>query len=329
MSWRKRENILDMFDLTPLSAPQLVFALVSFAGVFFILMRWRRKYAGTVLALFIVLLSLFIFEDFVLRLGLGLATVLIFVVGRADETKPLSAGAQVFWQLVVAMILAISGWAIPYVSNPLGPGIWYLGALAFPTTIIWIILMMNAMNWLDGLDGLASSVSFVAFLTLAGVSLLPATQDIMTLGLSLIAAGALLGFFLHNAPPARVYLGTTGSWFVGMFLALTALVGGGKVATATLVLALPVLDSGFVIIQRLMKRQRPWIGDKNHLHHRLLTAGFSVWQIIFMATALTAALGVIAVSAQTIHKLWALAAVALFLAVTILTLSYAHTATHH
>lgn len=318
MLWKKPA----VFDLTPLTSHTLIVALGSFIVTFFILSRWQPKYAGRLLACITVLLSLVFIEKLSLKIGLVVATVLIIAVGQADETKPLSAAVQLFWQLGIAIILATSGWIIPHVTNPIGSGVWHLGALAVPATIVWIMLMLNAINWLDGLDGLASSVSLVAFLTLAAVSLLPATQDTTTLNLSLIAAGALLGFFLYNAPPAKVYLGTVGSWFVGLFLALTALIGGGKVATATLVLAIPILDAGFVILQRLLHRQPPWIGDKSHLHHRLLAAGFSSRQIIILAATFTATLGGIAVTAQTIYKLWALLAVVLFLAATILTLSY-------
>lgn len=317
-----------MFDLAPLTTHQLIFSLIGFALVFFMLSYWRKKYAGLVLTLVITLAGLFFLDDLILKIGLALATLLTLVIGRADEVKSLPPAAQLFWQVLIAAILVLSGWMIPYVSNPLGAGVWYLGALAPPATIVWIILMMNAINWLDGVDGLASSVSIVAFLTLAGVSLLPATQDSTTLSLSLVAAGALLGFFLHNAPPARIFLGTTGSWFTGIFLALTALIGGGKVATATLVLAIPLFDAGFVILQRLIKKQPPWVGDKNHLHHHLLAAGVSPRMIIILAAVLTATLGAIAVTAQTLHKLWTLAAVALFLAVTILTLIYARRNTY-
>lgn len=328
MSWKKLADTPGMFDFQILTSTQPVLFLISFIGTFFVLTRWQKKYAGLIPAIIAVLMSIFVIDDTVLKIGLGVAAVLVVIVGWLDESRPLSAAAQLFWQIVIAIILVLSGWIIPYVSNPLGPGVWPLGTLAFPATIIWIVLMMNVMNWLDGLDGLASSVSIVAFLTLAGISLLPATQDATTLSLSLIAAGALLGFFLHNAPPAKVYLGTTGSWFIGMFLALAAAVSGGKVATATLVLALPVLDAGFVIMQRLLHKQPPWRGDKSHLHHHLLAAGVSSRQIITTAVIITGLLGYVAVTAQTLQKLWALAAVALFMAVTILTLSHARTATH-
>lgn len=310
-----------MFDLAPLSASHFVFLLLSFMLSYGAIAFWRLKYAGIILGGMVTALSGLVIPDVSLRLGLIIATLIIIAVGRADETKPLSAAAQLGWQVVISLMLVLSGWTIPYVTNPLGPGVIVFGIWSIPFTAFWIILLMNAVNWLDGLDGLASSVAVVAFLTLAAVSLLPATQDATTLSLSLIGAGSLLAFFLHNAPPAKAYLGTTGSWFVGAFLALTALIGGGKVATSALVLSLPLLDVFFVVAARLLAKQKPWRGDKKHLHYRLAALGWPPRQIVTAAVIFTAALGIIAVTAQTLHKLWALAAVALFLAATILVLS--------
>lgn len=310
-----------MFDLHLLSASHGLFLLASFTVVFVAIHEWGRKYVGSILAISVASLTFLVLPN-TLALGLAMATAVLLLVGRADESRPLPPAVQLFWQLAAGAAVASSGWVIPYVSNPLGPGVWHLGFLALPATIAWVVLMMNALNWLDGVDGLASSVAIVAFITLAAVSLLPATQDSLTLTLALIGAGSFFAFFLHNAPPAKVYLGTTGSWFVGLFLALAAARGGGKVATAALVLALPLLDAGFVIIERLLANQKPWAGDKRHLHFRLTALGWSPRSIVAAATAFTAILGIVAVTAQTLHKLWALAAVALLLAATILVLSY-------
>lgn len=319
------------FDLTPLSPSQLFLFLISFIAVFFVTSRWRlfrvpKKtvyFAGLIPLLAITVLSLFVIDSLALKLGLVISAVIVAAVGRADERQSLSAASQLFWQIVIAVVLAIFDWAIPYVSNPVGEGIFYLGVFSLPLTILWIVLAINAINWFDGLDGLASSVGVIAFLTLAAISLLPATQDTTTLNLSLIGAGSLLGFWLLNAPPARVYLGTVGSWFLGSYLAITAIIGGGKVATAALVLAIPLLDFLFVIVQRLLKRQRPWVGDtKHHLFHRLAAAGFSPRQIVLIISLLTTALGMAAVTLQTYQKLWAFVAITIILALAVIFLAY-------
>ncbi len=312
-----------MFDFAPLSASHFIFLLLSFVVSYSAISLWRAHYAGIIVAIVATSAAVAAIPHESLRLGLIAAVILTVAIGRADEGSPLTAGAQLFWQLCIAGLLVAFGWNIPYVSHPFGEGVLSLGVFMIPLTVAWIVLMMNAINWLDGLDGLASSVAVVAFLALAAVSLLPATQDSTTLSLALIGAGSVLAFFLRNAPPAKIYLGTTGSWFIGIFLALTAMIGGGKVATATLVLALPLLDAAFVIAARLLARQRPWIGDRKHLHYRLAALGWSPRQIVFAAALFSALLGVIAVTTQTQQKIWALGIVALFLLVTILTLSYA------
>jgi len=169
------------------------------------------------------------------------------------------------------------------------------------------LLLINAMNWLDGVDGLASGVGVVALFTLAAVSLLPSTQDSMTLSLALVGAGATLGFLVWNWSPARVYLGTTGSWFIGLYIGMVAIVGGGKIVTTLLVLAIPVIDLGSVTVQRLLAGSAPWRGDTvRHLHHRLLAKGWSPQLISAAAMSLTAILGVIAIGWQTKYKVVAL-----------------------
>ena len=113
-----------------------------------------------------------------------------------------------------------------------------------------------------------------------------------------------LAFFLWNAPPARVYLGTSGSWFLGLFIGMTAMLGGGKIATAFIVLAIPVLDGLFVVLYRLATKKNPTKGDTtSHIHHRLQTAGVSPWGILIILGGITALLGVVAVIAPTQIKI--------------------------
>lgn len=321
------------FDLTPLTVRQLFLFLISFIAVFAIASNWNLKgfrvpkkniyFAGLMPAVVIAVLTLLILKNLALGLGLIIATLLIIFIGRIDEKNRLTASAQLFWQIVVALVLVMFGWVIPHVSNPIGEGVLYLGVLGLPLTLAWIVLTINAVNWFDGLDGLASSVSVIAFLALATISLLPATQDATTLSLALIGAGAMLGFLLLNAPPARIYLGTIGSWFLGSYLAITAIIGGGKVATAALVLAIPLLDLLFVIIQRIAKKQRPWMGDtKHHLFHRLAAAGFTPRQIVLIISIATAVLGFSAVTLQTTQKLLTFVILAIALAAVVILLAY-------
>lgn len=275
----------------------------------------QTYYAGAVVIGVIACLVYFALPDPRLIIGLLSAGFFIALVGIHDENHPLTPGQQLAWQIVITTIVVSWGWVIQHVSHPAGIGVFSLNQLSFGPffwpgsilTVLWLLLLMNAMNWLDGTDGLAAGVGTVAFLALGAVSLLPSIYDTKTLSLALIGAGAFLGFLLWNFPRARVYLGTSGSWFLGLYLGLVALLSGGKIVTTLLVLALPVLDFGLVAVQRLIKKQPPWRGDTvTHLHHRLLQRGFSPRVITLSAMVLTALLGLLALTLQTHQKILAL-----------------------
>lgn len=310
-----------IFDITLLSAWHFVLLLGVFVAMYALLnhlirtrpVAWRVHstgkpiyFAGWLLALLITIPASFVLHDMRLAIGLIGATIMIILIGRLDEDRSISVRRQLFWQALIAAWAIYFGWTIPYISNPVGDGIIVvsIGGIA---AFIWLMVCMNAMNFLDGTDGLATLVGIIAFLALVGISLLPATQDPVTLVLSLTAMGALLAFFLWNAPSARVYLGTSGSWFLGLFLGMTAIIGGGKIATAFIVLALPVLDALFVVVYRMIVRKDPTKGDTtSHIHHRLQTAHISPWGILLIIGGMTGVLAVVAVVFPTHIKLSAL-----------------------
>ncbi len=307
-----------MFDLSIVSPWHLALLLGVFIAMYVLLqalvkmrpVSWRVHstgkpiyFAGWLLALFIMIPSAVMLHSMSLALGLIGATLMIILIGRLDEDRSISVPRQLFWQALIAGWAVYFGWTIPYISNPVGSGIIVvsMGGIA---AFFWLLLCMNAMNFLDGTDGLAALVGIIAFIALAGISLLPATQDPITLILSLIAVGALLAFFLWNAPSARVYLGTSGSWFLGLFLGMTAIIGGGKIATALIVLALPVLDALFVVLYRIFVKKNPTKGDRtSHIHHRLLSANVSPWGILLLVGGMTLVLGTVGVIAPTHSKL--------------------------
>lgn len=266
-----------------------------------------------------------------LWLGVALAGLLALLSGTLDERKRLSVAAQLIAQISIAAIVVTGGWIIRYVSNPSGQGVLYLdwftiGPWMIPgsiATLLWLVFHINAINWLDGIDGLAASVGSVALLTLAAMSLLPQTQDARTLALAIAALGTLLGFLVWNWPPAYMYLGTSGSWFLGLYIGMIAIVGGGKVVTTLLVLSLPALDAALVITQRLMAGRAPWHGDsKRHLHYRLLAAGLSPTEITILLTGISAILGMSALVLQTQQKIWMLLIVGVILGGSVAVLAY-------
>lgn len=307
-----------IFDLSLLTALQPLLFILSFAGVFAalkIIVRFlpATRYAGSVLIGSILIINFFLLEP-PLFLGLLVSSIIILLVGTLDEVYKLSAAKQLVAQVAVAATAVTGGWAIHYISNPLAGGVFEL-KLGWLATIIWLVFLINTINWSDGLDGLAGGLGTVAFFVIAAITLLPAIQDELTLNLALVGAGAFLGFLIWNWSPARVYLGTSGSWFLGLYLGLAAIIGGGKIATTLLVLAIPALDTFFVIIQRLLDKRAPWTGDKTrHLHHRLLRLGFSPAAITALAIVAATIFGVAAVVLQTQQKLMLLFAIGIVFA---------------
>ena len=322
-----------LLDITPLTANQLFLFLAGFLSAYIALgivlrlpaIKLRRNkdqpniyYVGAIIITLVNLFCFAVINQPSLIIGLLTSSIIIIFVGTLDEITNLSPSAQLISQLIIAAVISASGWTIRFISNPWSEGIINLqllsvgglSLLSIILTSLWLIFLMNAINWIDGADGLAGGIGSVAFIALAAVALLPSVQDSRTLSLSIIGAGVMLGFLIWNWPPAKVYLGTTGSWFLGLFIGITAIVGGGKIATTLLVLAIPALDAIFVIIQRLFEKQAPWQGDKtHHLHHRLLTVGLSPQTITLLAILLSASFGLAALFLQTHQKLWTLAIV--------------------
>jgi UDP-GlcNAc:undecaprenyl-phosphate/decaprenyl-phosphate GlcNAc-1-phosphate transferase len=174
-------------------------------------------------------------------------------------------------------------------------------AIAMIFTIFWIVGMMNAVNWADGLDGLAGSITLIAAVILFLHTFFRPTGDPQfTISLLAIAlAGAILGFLPWNWHPARIIMGDTGAMFLGFALATISVVGGAKIATALLALGVPILDTAWVIVYRIMNGKSPLYADRGHLHHRLLDAGLSQTQIVAVFALLTAGFGTLALALPT------------------------------
>lgn len=303
--------------------------IVAFIWIGYITRRRHRQstivYAGIPLLAILLATGWAGIKEPLLLLGYVVAALLIAFVGSLDERLRLAASQQLAAQLLLVLVVIATGWLIPYVTNPIGEGVVHLSSSLMGATLltfaplwtaVWILLVMNAINWLDGVDGLAAGVGVAAFIVLAAISLLPSTQDIPTLRLSLIGAGVWLGFWLWNIAPAKAYLGTTGSWLLGWYLAIVAMQGGGKIATAALVLAIPLIDAAIVIWQRVKAGRKPWQGDtKFHLHHRLAARGYSPNTIVIIFVTISAALGAVAVAAHTYVKILFLVMVAVILVV--------------
>ncbi len=238
----------------------------------------------------------------VLALMLGL--ILIALFGAYDDARELKALPQFAIQFIAAGVAVASGVVIWKIPNPLGGDIPLPEVIAVAFTLFWIVGMMNTINWLDGLDGLAAGVTAIA-----SAVLFIHTYRLMQFSLALLPLallGAALGFLIFNFPPAKIFLGS-GAYILGFALAVLSIIGGAKVATALLVLAIPILDVAWQILNRVRAGRSPFQADRGHLHHRLFDLGQSPRKIVLLYYALTALFGALALILPSgIYKLIAL-----------------------
>ncbi len=237
-----------------------------------------------------------------------LASLLLVTVHLIDDLIGLKPLIKLLAQTVAAAIL-LAPWEGRFhgiflfsFNNPFAPGLVYLGvrdnaitlaaipALCF--TWFWMVGMMNTVNLIDGVDGLAAGVVGITGLFTALISWVFHQESIAVL--AAIFTGAVLGFLPHNWNPARIFMGDTGSMFLGLGLAVMSTIGGAKLALALMLLGVPILDVAVVAINRVRHGQRPWHYDKTHLHHRLMAAGLTVKQICYLFYGVTLAFGVLA-----------------------------------
>ncbi len=192
-------------------------------------------------------------------------------------------------------------------------------AVAIPVTILWFVGMMNAVNWSDGIDGMAASLSLIAAVVMfLHTYFWPKGDPQFTISLlALVLAAAIVGFLPFNWHPARIMLGDSGANFLGFMLAGLSIIGGAKMATALLVLGLPILDVAYVIARRGLSRKPLAGADMTHLHHRLLQRGWSQAQVVIVVSCISLMFGLLALLLPNREaKLLALAILALFMVLT-------------
>jgi UDP-GlcNAc:undecaprenyl-phosphate GlcNAc-1-phosphate transferase len=256
--------------------------------------------AGGISLYFGVLFSILIALPLSTYLGRGIDKALIIVVllgstlmailGLLDDLKNIPAGIKFLIQVAIISLMVIFGIRITFITNPFDTLI-PLGFLSFPLTILWIVGITNAVNLIDGLDGLAAGVSSICAGTLFILALRTHQIDAALLVVALM--GASLGFLHYNFHPATIFLGDSGSLFLGFILAVASVVG---VLKSTLVIALlvpvmvlgvPIYDTAAAILRRLRGGQPIFRPDKKHLHHRLLDAGFSQTEAVLLIYLVT------------------------------------------
>ncbi len=232
-------------------------------------------------------------------IGLIVSGSLMFLVGIIDDYKNLPAKVKLLGQIIAAAVLVLAfDVRIDFITDPFGDYI-YLEWFAIPATLFWLVGITNTVNLIDGLDGLAAGVSLIA----AGTIFLVAMEQNFFLITILTAAiaGAAFGFLFYNTNPARIFMGDSGSLFLGFMLAGISVIGATKSATTIalivpiLALGLPILDTTFAIVRRYRGGQPIFKPDKGHLHHRLLNLGFSQRQAVFLMYVFSAILGLSAI----------------------------------
>lgn len=240
-------------------------------------------------------------------IGLLTGAFLIAVVGFLDDLFGLSPWLRLGVQFLAALVLVFSGIGILSINLPFFGNLDFTGVMwgAVPVlgaifTVIWVMTIVNTMNFVDGVSGLSSGVSFIGGLTLFLLSIHPQlhadpSSQVGVATIALILAMVSLAFLIFDFPKSRILLGDTGSTFFGFMIATLAIFSGGKVATAFLVLGIPILDMVWVVLRRVLSGQKFWHGDMKHLHHRLLALGFSERRVISLYLAVTAFFGLTAV----------------------------------
>jgi UDP-GlcNAc:undecaprenyl-phosphate GlcNAc-1-phosphate transferase len=228
------------------------------------------------------------------------------VLGFLDDRFQLRARWQLLMQVGLAVGAVMAGVVVDFVYNPAGGGIIpFSTPFAVGFTVFWIAGMINSINWIDGLDGLSTGVALIAAVTLGLISLETAIDQPAVALLCACLAGALAGFLPWNFHPARVFIGSSGTYFIGYTLAVLSILGTAKVAVAILVLGVPIIDTFWIIVRRTLAGQAPFTADRGHLHHRLLDLGISHRGAVLTIYALSITLAVLSLVLSGSGQLYA------------------------
>ncbi len=236
-------------------------------------------------------------------MGILIGATIMVTVGVIDDMRDLSAKLKLLFQIIAAGVVVYFGVDMEYIANPfarwLGPQYINLGLWSVPLTMVWIIGITNAVNLIDGLDGLAVGISSIASVALLSLTLV--SQNLNAAIITAALAGAGFGFLPYNFNPAKIFMGDTGSTFLGFVLACISIQGIMKMyalisfAVPVLILGLPIFDTLFAILRRAFTGKPIMSPDRGHLHHRLLDMGFSQRQTVTILYTLTSILCLTAV----------------------------------
>ncbi len=208
-----------------------------------------------------------------------LCGLLILLLGIIDDVFRLSARVKLSIELFVAVLIVLDGIRIETLSLPFSDEKLFLGNFSYLITVLWIVGIINSVNLIDGLDGLAAGISFINLLSIAIMAYM--AGEVVILTLSAIVMMSTLGFLFYNFYPAKIFMGDTGSLFLGYVIAILSLLGMYKSVTLfnmiipIIILGVPITDTFFAIIRRILNRRPISEPDKSHLHHKLMNLGLS------------------------------------------------------
>ena len=219
----------------------------------------------------------------------------MFLLGLVDDIYNLPAKFKLVAQILIATLVYLLGVKINITISHLG----YVLDLSYPVTLLWIVGISNAVNFIDGVDGLAGSVVTVNSVTLALIASTMATGNSISGLIAFILAGSMLAFLTYNFNPARIFMGDSGALFAGFLLASLSVTGVMKGAALAvllpfIVLAVPIIDISFASLRRILKGKSPFVADAEHIHHKLLKAGFSQKKTVAIMTSVAIVVGAVA-----------------------------------
>lgn len=232
------------------------------------------------------------------HLAILLGSLIIIITGAIDDVKEISPKVKLLGQILASLLVIVLGDVrVDFINLPFGWGQLNFGIFSIPITMVWIVGITNAINLIDGLDGLAGGVSSIALFSIAGMAYMMGSPYVMVV--ALIAAISTLGFLVYNFHPAKIFMGDTGALFLGFLIGVLSLLGFKNVTFISLIipviiLGVPISDTFFAIIRRLVNKQPLSAPDKSHLHHCLLRAGYTHRQTVLLIYAMSAIFGLAA-----------------------------------
>ncbi|MBQ9708419.1 MAG: undecaprenyl/decaprenyl-phosphate alpha-N-acetylglucosaminyl 1-phosphate transferase [Firmicutes bacterium] len=260
------------------------------------------RFGGAAIFLGMMVAMLIFARDHENSMSAFLGCCIIFVMGVIDDIKTLRPIVKLIGQIVAATAVYATGLRISFITNFFtgdDTNIMFGDIACFLCTVIWIVAITNAVNLIDGLDGLAAGICIISSLCIGYVAYIHG-RELATIAMMIIA-GSAMGFLPFNFHPAKTFMGDCGSQLLGFAIASFSMIGAVKGATIVvvvipaLVLGLPIVDTTFAIVRRLINHQPIGMGDKEHLHHRIMKAGYGQRRSVMLMYCMSGILGVVAV----------------------------------